>query len=50
MSVKAPRRPNVDALKAKYGEHWKLFYKELHPHVKYYDACTYGCHKTDSSA
>ena len=43
MSTKAPRRPDVELLKAKYGEHWQLFHKELHPHIKYFDA--YDKHK-----
>ena len=45
MSTKAPRRPDVELLKAKYGEHWQLFHKELHPHIKYFDACTSGLSK-----
>lgn len=40
VQTKAPRRPNMAALKEKYGENAHLFYKELHPQIKYFDACT----------
>lgn len=41
--VKAPRRPSMEKLKQKYGDKAHLFYKDLHPQLKYFDA--YDKHK-----
>lgn len=30
----------MEALKEKYGDKAYLFYKDLHPQIKYFDACT----------